>query len=150
MGLVEWQIPYLAQQYMKIDPVVATARSVMRAFTWAAESPRRIGSKQLRRFYSEAEDFGKMSGISIPVRTAFGHMSSMLTFASQKPSLSREGYRPACRHHGRLVASCQTGTTGCRPNSKRKGRAHGEAGDLPQMVGGRKVDARHRLTREHV
>ena len=84
---IEWQVRYLAQRYMKIDPVVATARSVMRAFTWAAESPRRIGSKQLRRFYFEAAEFGINSGISIPVRTAFGHMS-MLTFASHKPSLS--------------------------------------------------------------
>lgn len=86
---LEWQMRYLAQRYTKIDPVVLTARSVMRAFTWAAESQRRVASKRLRRFNLEATDFGLKSGISIPVRTAFGHMS-MLTLASNKPSLSLE------------------------------------------------------------
>ncbi len=86
---LEWQVRYLAKHYMRTDPVVSTARSVMRAFTWAAEAQRRVTSKQLRRFYSEAADFGIMSGISIPIRTAFGHMS-MLTFASHKPSLTLE------------------------------------------------------------
>ncbi|PSH54726.1 autoinducer-binding protein [Phyllobacterium endophyticum] len=85
----EWQRRYFMQQFIRIDPVVAIARSEMRAFTWTSESPRRVSSKQLRRFYSEAADFGINSGISIPVRTAFGHMS-MLTLASSKPSLSLE------------------------------------------------------------
>lgn len=61
----------------------------MRAFTWASESPRRVASKRLRRFYLEATDFGLRSGISIPIRTAFGHMS-MLTFSSHKPSVGLE------------------------------------------------------------
>ncbi|WP_244655338.1 autoinducer-binding transcriptional regulator TraR [Rhizobium lusitanum] len=86
---LEWQMRYLAQRYTKIDPVVLTARSLMRAFTWAAESPRRVASKRLRRFYIEAADFRLRSGISIPIRTAFGHMS-MLTLASNKPSLALE------------------------------------------------------------
>lgn len=86
---LEWQMRYLAQHYTKTDPVVLTARSVMRAFTWAAEPQRRVVSKQLRRFYSEAADFGIKSGISIPIRTAFGHMS-MLTLASRKLSVSLE------------------------------------------------------------
>ncbi|MGO4568722.1 autoinducer binding domain-containing protein [Rhizobium sp. 2YAF20] len=86
---LEWQMRYLAQRYTRTDPVVSTARSVMRAFTWGAETQRRVTSKRLRRFYSEAAEFGIRSGISIPIRTAFGHMS-MLTLASNKPSLSLE------------------------------------------------------------
>jgi LuxR family transcriptional activator of conjugal transfer of Ti plasmids len=85
----EWQARYFQQQLIKIDPVIATARLQMKAFTWAAESPSRITSRKLRRFYAEAADFGIVSGISIPVRTAFGHLS-MLTLASSKPSISLE------------------------------------------------------------
>ena len=85
----EWQKRYLNRDYTKIDPVVMQARAMMKGFTWAADSPRRVGSKEVRRFYNEAGDFGIRSGFSIPVRTAFGHMS-MLTLASGKPSLSLE------------------------------------------------------------
>lgn len=46
-------------------------------------------SSRIRTFYAEAGDFGIRSGIIIPIRTAFGHMS-MLTVASHKPSLSLE------------------------------------------------------------
>ncbi|MGA0565373.1 autoinducer binding domain-containing protein [Ancylobacter sp. VNQ12] len=84
----EWQARYLAQGYAKIDPVVAIAKEQMRAFTWMADASRSL-PKRLRHFYSEAGDFGIRSGISIPVRTAFGHMS-MLTLASHKLSLAVE------------------------------------------------------------
>lgn len=84
----EWQQRYLEQDYRDIDPVVRTARARMEAFTWAPESPRKLSSR-VRAFYAEADDFGIRSGITIPVRTAFGHMS-MLTLASNKPSLSLE------------------------------------------------------------
>lgn len=85
----EWQARYLSRDYTSIDPVVSMARETMEAFTWAAGSPRTAPSRQVRTFYAEAGDFGIRSGISIPVRTAFGHMS-MLTLASDRPSLSLE------------------------------------------------------------
>lgn len=85
----EWQDRYLSRDYTRVDPVVAMARSRMHAFTWAAGSLRKIRSKVVRSFYAEAGEFGIRSGISIPIRTAFGHMS-MLTLASNKPSLSLE------------------------------------------------------------
>ncbi|WP_292520862.1 autoinducer binding domain-containing protein [Mesorhizobium sp.] len=84
----EWQQRYLDRNYKDIDPVVRTARARMEAFTWAPESPKKASSR-VRAFYAEAGDFGIRSGISIPIRTAFGHMS-MLTVASHKPSLSLE------------------------------------------------------------
>lgn len=83
----EWQDRYFAAKYRHIDPVIQTANSTMRAFTWAAPSLRDCKTKEIRRFYSEATAFGIQSGISIPVRTACGHMS-MLTLATNKPSLS--------------------------------------------------------------
>ncbi len=85
----EWQTRYLARDYTRIDPVVAMSRTRMRAFTWAAISPRKAPSRSVRSFYAEAGDFGIRSGVSIPIRTAFGHMS-MLTLASTKPTLSLE------------------------------------------------------------
>lgn len=83
----EWQKRYLARDYTSVDPVVSAAREKMQAFTWAAASPRQVKSKRTRLFYAEAGDFGIRSGISIPIRTPFGHMS-MLTLASHKRSLS--------------------------------------------------------------
>lgn len=83
----EWQGRYFRERYHEVDPVVQTASATMRAFTWSAPAPRDCKTKEIRRFYSEAADFGIRSGISIPVRTASRHMS-MLTLASSKPSLS--------------------------------------------------------------
>jgi len=85
----EWQARYLGCSYTDIDPVVSMARDMMKAFSWAAGNPRHAASKQVRKFYAEAGDFGIRSGISIPVRTAFGHMS-MLTLASDRPVLTIE------------------------------------------------------------
>lgn len=83
----EWQERYLGRDYTRVDPVVKMARAQMKAFTWAAANSGRSTSRAVRSFYAEASDFGIRSGISVPIRTAFGHMS-MLTLASSKPSLS--------------------------------------------------------------
>ncbi len=85
----EWQARYFDRNYTRVDPVVAMARARMQAFSWTAGSPRQVRSKAVRAFYAEAGDFGIRSGISVPIRTAFGHMS-MLTLASNRPSLSLE------------------------------------------------------------
>lgn len=83
----KWQRHYFDCSYSSIDPVVKTAEINLRAFTWGSDSRRRSETPEIRRFYSEAGDFGIRSGISIPVRTARRHMS-MLTLASNKASLS--------------------------------------------------------------
>lgn len=85
----EWQARYFDRDYACVDPVVSVARAKMQAFTWAAGNPRQVRSKAVRAFYTEAGDFGIRSGVSVPIRTAFGHMS-MLTLASNKSSLSLE------------------------------------------------------------
>lgn len=86
----EWQARYRDRNYELIDPVVSVARVNMRAFNWTAENSRQVRSKAVRAFYREAGDFGIRSGISMPIRTPFGHMS-MLTLASSKPSIALEG-----------------------------------------------------------
>lgn len=85
----EWQVRYLGRAYTAIDPVVSMARDMMKTFSWAAGNPKDAASRQVRKFYAEAGDFGIKSGISIPVRTAFGHMS-MLTLASDRSALTLE------------------------------------------------------------
>jgi LuxR family transcriptional activator of conjugal transfer of Ti plasmids len=83
----EWQQRYLEGNYPAIDPIVRTARVRLQPFTWEMGNPRSAKTRKIRGFYEEANDFGIRSGISIPVRTAFQHIS-MLTLASDKPSLS--------------------------------------------------------------
>ena len=85
----EWQTRYFDRDYTRVDPVVAMARAKMQAFTWGAGDLRQARSKAVRAFYTEAGDFGIRSGISVPIRSGFGHMS-MLTLASNKPVLSLE------------------------------------------------------------
>lgn len=83
----EWQRRYLEKNYPSIDPIVKSARARLRPFTWGTGNLRSAETRKIRRFYEEANDFGIRSGISIPVRTAFQHIS-MLTLASDRPSLS--------------------------------------------------------------
>lgn len=82
----EWRQRYFEADYAKIDPVVTIARATQRAFDWCGKTSSQLPSREVRLFYSEAADFGIRSGITIPVRTAFGHMS-MLTLASDKPEV---------------------------------------------------------------
>jgi LuxR family transcriptional activator of conjugal transfer of Ti plasmids len=83
----EWQKLYFEENYLQVDPVVKTAGSTLRAFTWSAPHPGQCETKEVRRFFMNADAFGIRSGISIPVRTACQHMS-MLTLASGKTALS--------------------------------------------------------------
>lgn len=102
----EWQARYLGSDYTSIDPVVSMARETMTAFSWAAGHPSQSFSKRVRTFYAESGDFGIRSGLSIPVRTAVGHMS-MLTLASDRPSLSLEKrYRSDRGGDSSRIAAC--------------------------------------------
>lgn len=83
---IEWQQRYLDADLATIDPVVKMAGATLRAFDWAGKISGQLPAKEVRLFYSEAADFGIKSGMTIPVRTAFGHMS-MLTLASNMPTV---------------------------------------------------------------
>ncbi|MFA1621251.1 autoinducer binding domain-containing protein [Rhizobium mongolense] len=83
----DWQERYFTNKLDEVDPIVAIAKSTMRTFVWSSETSKREASKPIRRFYTDAADFGIRSGITIPVATAFGRVS-MLTVASHKPSIS--------------------------------------------------------------
>jgi LuxR family transcriptional activator of conjugal transfer of Ti plasmids len=104
----EWQERYFARSYSRIDPVVTTAKRCKVTFSWDSSAAGRRPSKELRRFYSEAAEFGIRSGISIPIRTGFGHMA-MLTLATAAPSASAEDIDPiiaattVAQLHARLI-----------------------------------------------
>lgn len=80
----DWQTSYFQNSYDRIDPIVATARTGMRAFVWSLDHGRKHQSEEVQCFWNEAAEFDIRSGITIPVRTGFGHMS-MLTFVSRHP-----------------------------------------------------------------
>lgn len=82
---IEWQQRYLDDDLATIDPIVKMASATLRAFDWAGKNSGQLPPKEVRHFFSEAADFGIKSGMTIPVRTAFGHLS-MLTLASNMPT----------------------------------------------------------------
>ncbi len=80
----EWQNIYFEKHYAIIDPVVTTAKRSMRMFAWSAEDHKvRKSTREVRRFYSEATDFGIRSGVSIPITTSYGR-TAMITLASDR------------------------------------------------------------------
>lgn len=87
---VEWQQRYFDKAYASLDPVVQNARGRHEAFTWSNDASLKL-SKPRRTFYGEAAEFGIRSGITIPIKVAFGH-TIMLTLASDSVNFP---YEPA-------------------------------------------------------
>ncbi|TWF43441.1 autoinducer-binding transcriptional regulator TraR [Neorhizobium alkalisoli] len=85
----EWQQRYANIDLRRRDPRVQQARRSGQAFAWAAESGQDARSRDGRKFYAEAAEFGIRSGITVPVAISNGAIS-MLTFASSRSSLKRE------------------------------------------------------------
>lgn len=82
----EWQSDYFKRGYVAIDPVIRRARSLKRAFSWSSEQRMSRPSKAERSFYAHAADFGIRSGITVPVKAAYGSIA-MFTLASEKPAI---------------------------------------------------------------
>lgn len=51
----DWQLRYVEQQYHQIDPVVLDGMSHCRPFDWSELD---VSTKQVRHFFSEAEEYG--------------------------------------------------------------------------------------------
>lgn len=80
----DWQKRYFQAQFEKIDPIVAIAKLRMLPFAWSGSRDILQDGEEVTRFWGEAAEFGIRSGITIPIKTAFGHVS-MLTLASSIP-----------------------------------------------------------------
>ena len=84
----EWQQRYFARSYMTLDPVVTMAKRGPLVFGWSVDEIRPRVSRDLRRFYTEAADFGLKTGLSVSVSAGFGRFA-ILTFTSSSPSHAR-------------------------------------------------------------
>lgn len=78
-----WRDHYMANNYMVIDPTVKYCAQNITPLSWDGDSMQKKENAEIRRFMSEAQDFGIKSGVSFPVHTAQGD-SAMLTFASEQ------------------------------------------------------------------
>ncbi|UXT61309.1 transcriptional regulator TraR (plasmid) [Agrobacterium fabrum] len=82
----EWRSLYFKRKFEAIDPVVSRAKSLKQAFAWSGEQERQRFSKEERKFFDLAADFGIRSGITIPIKAANGS-TSMFTLASDLTTL---------------------------------------------------------------
>lgn len=77
----EYQRLYFEKNLKHVDPVVAKAKTLLRAFSWSWDRDKRTLTKAQKEMYERSSDFGIRSGITIPIRTPNGSMS-MFTLAS--------------------------------------------------------------------
>ncbi len=78
----EWREHYTANNYMVIDPTVQYCAQNITPMAWD-DDMLTGGRAEIRRFMSEARDFGINSGVSFPIHTSQGDFA-MLSFASGK------------------------------------------------------------------
>lgn len=87
----DWRDHYTANNYMVIDPTVQYCAQNITPMSWDGDSLQKQENAEIRRFMSEARDFGINSGVSFPIHTAQGDFA-MLSFASeqaQSPTFQR-------------------------------------------------------------
>ena len=82
----EWQDRYVQMNYLRVDPVVTTAKHGPPIFLWSAEEARRLGRRDVTQFFKDAERFGIRSGLSVSVPVGFKDRM-VFTLASDKPSV---------------------------------------------------------------
>ena len=78
----EWRDHYSRNNYMIVDPTVEYCAHHVTPYHWDGESLLSSPDAEVRRFMSEARDFGINSGLSFPLHTAQGDFA-MLSFASE-------------------------------------------------------------------
>ncbi|MNR96546.1 Transcriptional activator protein TraR [compost metagenome] len=84
-----WQERYFKEALRSRDPRVRRAQRERRAFVWTGDETNVSISKEDRKFYAAAAEFGIRSGIVMPVQVSNGAIA-MLTFASPEPIQTRE------------------------------------------------------------
>lgn len=87
----DWWAHYQAQGYMRIDPVVQhTLGHYTLPLDWHEISPESYAaSDQVRRFLSEAGDFGLVSGVSFPVQGPNGECALLSLATSDTHTKAR-------------------------------------------------------------
>lgn len=82
----EWQDRYIQMNYLRIDPVVTKAKHGPPIFSWSVEEAKRMGRRDVTRFFADAERFGIQSGLSVSVPVGFKDRM-VFTLASGKPEV---------------------------------------------------------------
>ncbi len=82
----EWRDHYSRNNYMVVDPTVEYCARSVTPLLWDGSSLLDGDNPEVRRFMSEAQDFGINSGVSFPLHTAQGDFA-MLSFASERPQV---------------------------------------------------------------
>jgi LuxR family transcriptional regulator, activator of conjugal transfer of Ti plasmids len=88
----EWLSRYFKCGYERLDPVIGMVKNRRRAFDWSSDDWRTDGNKTVRRFFTEAEDFGIRSGVTAPIASGFSRVA-LMTFASREKVLPAEKAR---------------------------------------------------------
>ncbi len=84
-----WTSRYFHLGYQQLDPVVRRARAEHALFSWGGEASALPGNREQRQFFDEAMTFGIRSGITVPIRGAFGRMAAF-TLATGERNLHPE------------------------------------------------------------
>ncbi len=79
----EWRDHYTANNYMVVDPTVQYCSQNITPMSWDGVSKLEKTHPEIKRFMSEARDFGIISGVSFPVHTAQGDFA-MLSLSSEE------------------------------------------------------------------
>jgi len=80
---VEWTSYYLNHRYQDIDPVVVQTRNSLLPFVWDSLDPGRSASREQRRLFGEATEFGINCGLTVPIHDGKGGIAAV-TFASER------------------------------------------------------------------
>ena len=85
----EWRDHYTANNYMVLDPTVQYCSQNITPMSWDGVSKLEKENPEVKRFMSEARDFGIISGVSFPVHTAQGDFA-MLSLSSEESQFTAE------------------------------------------------------------
>jgi DNA-binding CsgD family transcriptional regulator len=85
----EWVNHYQSRRYQDIDPVVVSARTSPLPFFWSEQSLGNRASKEQRRFFGEATEFGIKCGLTVPIHDSQTGMATVTFISDRNPTLLR-------------------------------------------------------------
>lgn len=84
-----WLDHYNTKHYIRIDPIIAHCATRYTPAVWADLRPTNDTAKGIADFFSEADDFGLRSGVSVPIHGNGGERA-VLSLASEEASKKTE------------------------------------------------------------
>lgn len=85
----EWFERYVAEKYVRVDPVIHHSRTTDEVFIWSEVlNGTRVGPRA-RKLMNEASDFGMRDGISVPLHS-IGGLQAIVTFGGRNIKMPQE------------------------------------------------------------